>query len=693
MKSPLKITSTHKMKTGENWEMGAATEKFLKQTHPQNSASFFRQVETLTMGGNPIPSSTCYMVWEVVKLVPNLTLDQQKSLLLTLLLSEINTLEGSTRINLSKSGPGSIGEKADIYLVTESNESSSSLIPQPKKVISTFLDLLYSGKLNALFLVTDIFPDYEPIKGELVEIKPFIVVNEWLYHQNLLFHEREFINRLKDVLQDKKTVGDPLVLDKKLFSFHLSNKKELPLDEQQIKAVTTAVNSKFSIISGGPGTGKTSIIATILKAFSSKYPQVEMFALCAPTGKAAYRMTRSIKEVILQNPHKKTQFELDLLEKTAGVTLHRLLGYSPKHGVFQHNKENPLPYRVIIVDEASMIDTILMKQLFSSLDEETHLILIGDSHQLPSIGSGAVLKELISFHQMETRKDSYGNSIKNVVTILNKNHRSNNLINRCAQIINSDRPSSESFFEIVKTLKSNGIPQKEGLFFIPQSETNEISDFLENWFETFSPFGENNCDLNLHFTNQSEKGALLESENLKSLFYRLDEKKLLCATNHFKMGTISINRWFHKKRESLSQGQTGDFLSYEPVMIIKNDYTRDLFNGDQGLIININNSQGQTETMAVFHKNEKFRSFPLNAIAKNLTLAYAISIHKSQGSEYKMVGIILPQTPIPLLTKELLYTGVTRAKETLFFVGNLDILIHGINKKTVRTTSIKELLQ
>ncbi len=461
------------------------------------------------------------------------------------------------------------------------------------------------------------------------------------------------------------------------------NGRPIELSAEQLKALDMALSRRISILAGGPGSGKTAVISTIVRLAASigdVFPP-EAIALAAPTGKAAARIMEALQNNIraVQDPMASDQ---DLLARLAPAsTLHRLLGFNPKAG-FAHGPDNPLPARLIIVDEASMIDLFLLERLFSAIGNKTLLLLVGDPHQLPPVGAAAIFKDLYAAWREK----------EHAVT-LSGNYRSGQNISpmglaipALAAAILHDKPWPKG----ETALEPAAVFQENGAFFLDAALFSE-ADFMRNLlhhakqrrniideklkdgggeYKIFC-YGENG------FSAEDEKQLLAINELISA-------KLILTAGHEGRMGDIKVNEILH----SVYNKKGAFFTVGEPVMCTKNDYLHDIYNGDVGFIALVKSGRMEPEPMAIFIKEGRLAAYPLTSLADHLTLAHAITVHKSQGSEAQEVFLLLPEKENALLTKELLYTAATRAKKRFVVYGSEKIWEYGLMREEERLSGL-----
>lgn len=396
----------------------------------------------------------------------------------------------------------------------------------------------------------------------------------------------------------------------------------ITLAEKQIEAIQRAVENKVMVITGGPGTGKTTIINAILKIFSQLKVQI---LLAAPTGRAAKRMSET------------TGHE--------ARTIHRMLEYSIQKGQFQKNDDHPLHCDLLIIDEASMIDTILMYHLLKAVPPGATFILVGDVNQLPSVGAGSVLKDVI------------GSGAVPVVEL-------NEIFRQAREsliIVNAHKINRG----VIPSLNPPG--PTDDFYFIEQDDPEEVLRIILDLITSRVPrrFGLDSID-DIQVLSPMHKGTV-GAGNLNV--------ELQKALNPSEEGVLRGNR---------------NFKIHDKVMQIKNNYDKEVFNGDIGRITRID-LENQELIISFDGRDVPYDYSDLDEIV----LAYAVSIHKSQGSEYPAVIIPLLTQHYVLLQRNLIYTGVTRGRKLVVLVGTRRALAVGVNndKTQKRYTYLKYRLR
>ncbi len=426
----------------------------------------------------------------------------------------------------------------------------------------------------------------------------------------LLSHEKDLIT--KDIDNKIKEIGE-------FFG--------IVYNEEQLEAIKESYQKKFLIITGGPGTGKT----TIMKAITELYRQMnkldysslqEKIALLAPTGRAAKRMT-----------------ETTLLRAS---TIHRFLKWQKETNKFQVNEYNKSKVEFVIIDEASMIDTYLMASLLKGISANCKIVMVGDDHQLPSVGPGQVLHDLIQSEKLPVIK----------LTELYRQGKDSNILSLAYDI--RQGTINEKIFNV-----------GDDLTFIKSSPNQVINNILEI------------------------------TDTYKDLSYK--DFQILCPMYKTIAGIDEINnhiqKKFNKKAKDKKEIATSEviFREGDKVIQLTNMPDENVYNGDIGIIKEIKTSP-KKEIIIDFDGNI-VKYTPSNFA--NFRLAYAISIHKAQGSEFEVVIIPIVKNFNKMLYRKLIYTGVTRSKKKLYLIGDIEALKTAVNNTSadVRRTSIKDFLQ
>lgn len=489
----------------------------------------------------------------------------------------------------------------------------------------------------------------------------------------------------------------------------------ISLNNEQRMALALALLKDFIIISGGPGTGKTSIVIALLRLLARSGFNPDRIRLAAPTGRAAQRMTDAICTSIrsIVSPDKADK----ALEHVAGSTIHRLLKYNPAANRFVYNKHNRLPADVVIIDEVSMVDVVLMAKLLEALAPGTKAIFLGDKDQLPSVEAGAVLADLMP-RQAEavfTKKAAGeiaglipGVSVSTAkaagvltdrITILKDNYRSDKSILDIARRVNEQDGSVVEKIPLLAIQRDGSVPWSELGPRLIEDEAADIERFrriLASWTKHhYFTAHHTRKDIALSYAElikrggQVDLGKLADKQNkelIKPIFTYIEQARVLCPVRRGPFGTFSVNRYIARlMREALDPRRFGPSFAGAAIMVTQNDYVKDLFNGEVGVILRSNDRIHH----AIFERSDGFISYPVDALPPH-ELAFAVTVHKSQGSEYDNVLIALPSDEdAGQLTKEIVYTALTRARYLAVIYGSKDVLRKAVAEKIERESGIR----
>ena len=426
----------------------------------------------------------------------------------------------------------------------------------------------------------------------------------------------------------------------------------------QKQAVERAASTPFLIISGGPGTGKTTTVLRLLWLLVEQLGvDPKRILLAAPTGKAAMRMQEAIRQ---SKQALSIPAELANRIPEQGSTLHRLLGYIPGKVGFRHNSHNPLPAEVVIVDEASMIDLSLMTHLFEAVSPNARLILLGDRDQLASVETGSIFRDLCA-----TQKNTDGNRhpLDAHIVVLEKSWRFT-AGGGIAQLAEAVRDQQE---QAMLELLQNP-PAELGWKVQTRLESTQLQT---DWSEYLQ---------GIH----SYRG---QAEQRTAIFDAFNHFRILTPLRKGPLGTEQLNQSISRLMLHLLPAQNnGQWFAGRPVMVTENDYRQGLFNGDIGICLP--DAQGQLRVWFADSQGS-YRSFASVRLPSHET-AWAMTIHKSQGSEFEQVLLLLPEDEdSQILGRELLYTGITRARSRLDIMGRLEVLRVALHKTLPDTSCIR----
>jgi exodeoxyribonuclease V alpha subunit len=508
------------------------------------------------------------------------------------------------------------------------------------------------------------------------DYKPLILDNTRLYFYRR-WHDEQMV---AEYFTSKATTEFPSMIFEHLDlirSFFTNNTVEI--DYQYLSAVLSLAN-KCCIISGGPGSGKTTTVVKILALHLLLYPETHRIGLAAPTGKAAARLKSAIMRAVNELPC------TDTIKKaipTDAVTIHRLLSSHQKNAFLDaigDQTHQCLPYRILVVDEASMIDLSLMAHLINALHPQCKLILLGDKDQLSSVEAGSVLGDISDCGTEHGYTDSFRTALI-----------------RCCPHLTSLPFENCSFANSTITLKkSYRFNDKSGIGYLSKAINNgSIQDVLsilndsnqtECTFRSFTSETDFNILLQKIITKYFR--PLLTCRDTDQAFALLDNFRILCAVRDGDYGVDALNSHIMSQLAPGNRISSPAIYTGLPVLVTANDYKMNVFNGDTGVVSR--NEKTNNALMIAFKNQDSSIVYHHPGQIQHYEPSYAMTIHKSQGSEFDTVLVILPPQRLPICTRELLYTAVTRAKKRLEIWGTHDSLYACVNSRIVRSSGLRD---
>lgn len=518
------------------------------------------------------------------------------------------------------------------------------------------------------------------------EKQPFIVHNHRLYLQRYFAYESVIVTCIQSFLAlEKKDRNERLLslLAHRDFIqtlmagndlFNLSAEEKI--DWQQAASIFGVLNN-FTIITGGPGTGKTTTVAKILTILFTIYPSFKV-ALTAPTGKAAVRMGESLLATKIDLP----DTIREKFKTLVPTTIHRLLKYIPDSPYFRFDAHNPLMYDLVIVDEASMIDVALFAKLLQAIGPGTRIILLGDKDQLASVEAGSLLGDLC---QAQPKMNLF---LKENIDLVNSF-----IPNPQRQITNDysltgDTLLSEHIIELKHSRRFTG-GGNIGKFSraIIHSRLDEIGVFVDKNCETDVVVDTGYTDsLFNHFIR--DYANYIQEQDIVAALEKLNQLRVLCAVREGPQGLNAVNRKIetYLVKQGLIQNKT-EFYENRPIIVTRNYPELKLFNGDVGII----RQDAGGSLKAWFEDSDKNLRSVLPGYITSVETVFAMTIHKSQGSEYDKVLVLLPaNADQPLLTRELLYTAITRAKKFVLLQAAKESILYTAKRSVQRASGIME---
>jgi exodeoxyribonuclease V alpha subunit len=575
--------------------------------------------------------------------------------------------------------------------------------------LSTMLSYIQNAGTFARLSTTGVNLDEPTAKPIILQDGKLYLQRYWQYESQLAAIIREKATKVLDL---DITAAKVLLSD--LFDEeHNHAEQGQTLDWQKI-AVCIAASQTLSFITGGPGTGKTTTVTkllALLQGLAARKGNVLNIQLVAPTGKAAARLTESISAAKIKLP---TVLQANLPEQCQ--TIHRLLGAKPQSPHFRANANHPLHLDVLVLDEASMVDLPLMAKLFAALPKNAQIILLGDQDQLASVETGSVLSDICAASDLQgdnpnnallTYSDAMQQHLTKLISLPTStaipNLETNTSISK-----RSDIRGSVIQDNVVKLLKSHRFGENSGIGQLAKQvkvgQVNQSISLLND--EQFT-------DINWHQPTQTTPQTVaneilktlitqllpiyqqytqaIQQGDLRQAFKYWDQQQVLCAQKSGYWGVTQLNALIES--ELHKQGlidNTKDFYIGRPVMLSKNDHQLKLFNGDVGIVMPDPDNAALTKVWFVTPEGDLRGLLPSRL--PSLETLYAMTIHKSQGSEFESVYLCLP--PITAnnqgrgLNRELIYTGLTRAKKQFMLFAEAKALSVSLGQQCVRGSGL-----
>jgi exodeoxyribonuclease V alpha subunit len=593
-------------------------------------------------------------------------------------------------------------EDDDLYLLTllvsrASGSQHTGLKYEEGLTVGSLLEF-DDEEVAALKLPQVNLEDWGRVMGKPGEPKPLLFDEEagLIYLYRYWQDEQQVAKFIRKRVGDG--VGEPTEKLKKSFELLFARQDSAPIESYnpinwQEVAAFAALNSRFTVISGGPGTGKTTTVAKILALLVLENPQLKI-DLVAPTGKAADRLKESIINAKNSLPLADLGLDVADIPADSASTIHRFLGYNPTSG-YRYGKNNKRSTQLLLVDEASMVSVSLFAKLFDALDDDCRVILLGDKDQLASVDNGNVLGDITAAESINQFSKSFVSAYAVVAS-------------------SSARPAELAIVECPKPLDNAVVKlefsyrfKSDGGIGVLSKRVNEATTtaqakqvFLDlPSQDSRVEFGELVTEKELSKTLR----VFLEQEGVREAIksYKMAckqckpvdalnammELRVLCAVNSGVYGVDNLNLlmesiYFGKKQELFYTGR--------PILVTQNDNTLKLYNGDIGVLLK--DEQGAFQAYFLSDESDNgFKKLSPAYLPAHQT-AFATTIHKSQGSEFKHVLMILPAQENQLLTKEIIYTGITRATKTITIWSKEDILEKAIVNRTQRYSGLLNAL-
>lgn len=523
--------------------------------------------------------------------------------------------------------------------------------------------------------------------------KPFVLNGTNLYITRYFNYETQIIKGIKDLIESgnsKKSKRFEYLESSVQFRQLVENRdKNQRVDWQLVASILAFVNN-FNIITGGPGTGKTTTVAKILNLLFEEKSELNV-KLAAPTGKAAMRMKEALNNSEFISPQFKNK-----VNELKPFTIHRLLGSNFQSPYFKHNAEKPVEADVIIVDEASMIDVALFSKLITAIDPETRLILLGDKDQLASVEAGSLFGDLCgSVNQLNVVSEELQRNIHENIKELNFEAFSNIslLQDHIIELRFAWRFIDDPTFKKLSSAVINGDEVELKKWIHNESANKKIQFDISYEDKLFNGFAR-------RYRSYIENNLSSNKASIKIAIEEFNKLRILAVIKNGRNGVKGLNQRVEKYlSDQRLINRDSEFYEHRPVMVTRNHPELNLFNGDIGIV---RKDPDDSEKIKIFFiKNEKFEEGEMEpvigfspALLTDVETVFAMTVHKSQGSEFESVMIVMPKSEdLPLLTRELLYTGITRAKKELLVQGSEKVILKTASARVKRASGIIDRIE
>lgn len=574
---------------------------------------------------------------------------------------------------------------------------------------------------------------------------PLVLAGTRLYLRRFWRYEQRIADGIRQRLEQPSTLADASSTNAQTLrsALDILFRPQQRVDYQKL-ACALAARNHFAVITGGPGTGKTTTVVNLLaalQAVAGSSPQRQgrkyRIRLAAPTGKAAARLNESIGGAVrgLPLPELPGQVSQDDIP-TKVTTLHRLLGSRPDTRQFRHHRDNPLLVDILVIDEASMVDLDLMASVIDALPASAHLILLGDKDQLASVDAGAVLGELcqraeVAHYNAETAgwlsamtgydvpenlRDESGNLMDQAVAMLRHSYRfsEHSGIGRLASAVNTNRldatllaDARQGRFDDVAMLPTGATPEEARSLICHHAITGTPGAFNKqgenrhiNGEAIAPPAGYGHYLQRMHNHQLTADSPRADWDSLaRQVLNAFGDFQILCALRKGPWGVEGLNDLIAKQllSESLIPRAEGWYAG-RPVLVTGNDYNLGLMNGDIGITFSLpwdrdENGDPKHALRVAFPTSDgtdDIRWISPSRLQK-LETVYAMTVHKSQGSEFTHTCLVLPDRLSPVLTRELIYTGITRARHWFSLITGSEIVLkNSVDQQVVRASGLAE---
>ncbi len=526
------------------------------------------------------------------------------------------------------------------------------------------------------------------------EQKPLQLFNQRLYFSRLAGYEQTLAQRLLAMSERQLNIDNAVLAQ--LLTRYFPDDPSIDIDWQKV-ACAIAATKGFSVITGGPGTGKTTTVTKLLAILQSLYQAAPLsIKLVAPTGKAAARLTESILGA--KNKLSEIPDDINSLIPQSAQTIHRLLGVKPFTNKFRHDKSNPLHVDVLIIDEASMVDLSLMAKLIEALPDHARLILLGDKDQLASVDTGSVMSDLCQGlvlgqtpRYSKVRCEQLNTLCFNGTVKLNAQTQSEFKLADCIAFLQHsyrfDAKSGIGQLALAVNTNNRGILN----YVEQQSSEGHFSDIILDYDFVSTPIEKLVNSAASHYANYLT--LIAQGASVAQVHAAFASYQLLAAVREGDYGVNSLNQRIERVLQQqglISVNPNQRHYIGMPIMVSQNDYQLKLFNGDIGILMP--DDSGQLKAVFIDEQGNERAFSPARLPAHDKV--YVMTIHKSQGSEFSYTAMVLPplkQASIGI-NRQLVYTGITRAKQTFELVADKKVLQLAMGKSVSRASGLYERL-
>ena len=546
------------------------------------------------------------------------------------------------------------------------------LAPQAAEPMLPLLDELFAAQEGGHSYITlapqeaDALRQAAPVVGDGGAFTPLVLRGRRLFGGRLFALERSVAAELRRIARSRVGLPENAGLRQRLHDWF----PDAGHNGQRL-AAALAVLQPLMLVTGGPGTGKTTTVAKLLALLCADAAEMPRIALTAPTGKAAAHMTRSLHRA-LSSFKVGSERVLQHLTALEGQTVHRLLKLNPVAGRSKFNREQPLPFDIVVADEASMLDLPLLHQLLCAIPEHGRLILLGDENQLPPVGIGAVLHVLAQ---------------PTVLTAKEAAQLAEWLPEGVPFEVRDNPPPLAG--NVARLEYSHRFDPQRGVGALAQAVVSGEAAAAEAAFARFTDdlfrLPETPAALARHFAKQHEAyWQAVNSGDLAACFAAQQQLVVLAAR---RSQAAEFNREYRKLLTTQGRAAEQGWFAGQVLMVAENDYAVNVFNGDIGIVLPHGGGLA-----AFFPDAGGFRAVSLSRLPAHDT-AFAMTVHKSQGSEYQEVWLLGDEADSALFDRTLLYTAITRARRRFGYAGQMSALTAAVQRKNHRCTGLGEALR